>query len=308
MTETTATEASNDFWLYFKKERQAIETALDLSPQLTKDQLPDHFSKVLQQINQLDKQITEATTFIPSYDERQYAMQIRELTGFLDDTRTRLTPKPKFSFKSKLAKSKTKTVPQVQAEVPSESKNQTSASLENTISFANLENQVLTLSEQECRASASAAVDISLSHLSNCMIWLPKEGVKISTVHIKNIKKCIIVCGTVQGSILMYGLNDSVLVVNCHQFRMHDATNVDVLLQVSSRPIMEDSNRIRIGNNDQDQKSSVNYFDQMDDFNWLKQQASPHWTLLDKDRIDSLSLSLHNLLGLEQLELLPNSQ
>ncbi|CAO3590419.1 unnamed protein product [Absidia cylindrospora] len=305
MTETSATEASNDFWLYFKKERQAIETALDLSHQLSKDQLPDHFSEVLQQINQLDKQITEATTFIPSYDERQYAMQIRELTGLLDNTRTQLTPKPKFSFKSKLAKSKSKTVTQVQ-EVPSESKNQTSALLENTISFANLENQVLTLSEQHTKESSSAAVDISLSHLSNCVIWLPNEGVQISTVHIKNIKKCIIVCGIVQGSILMYGLDDSVLVVNCHQFRMHDATNVDVLLQVSSRPIMEDSNRIRIGNNDQ--KSSVNYFDQMNDFNWLKQQASPHWTLLGKDRIDYLSHSLHHLLGLEQLELLPNSQ
>ncbi|CAO3590420.1 unnamed protein product [Absidia cylindrospora] len=216
MTETSATEASNDFWLYFKKERQAIETALDLSHQLSKDQLPDHFSEVLQQINQLDKQITEATTFIPSYDERQYAMQIRELTGLLDNTRTQLTPKPKFSFKSKLAKSKSKTVTQVQ-EVPSESKNQTSALLENTISFANLENQVLTLSEQHTKESSSAAVDISLSHLSNCVIWLPNEGVQISTVHIKNIKKCIIVCGIVQGSILMYGLDDSVLVVNCHQ-------------------------------------------------------------------------------------------
>ncbi|KAI8335941.1 tubulin binding cofactor C-domain-containing protein [Chlamydoabsidia padenii] len=298
MSNLTATEASNTFWLDFKKEKQVIEQTIDRSLQIPKDQLPDHFNTILQQINQLEKRITEATTFIPSYDERQYAMQIRELTGLLDATRTQLTPKPKFSFKTKLGKPKTKT-PQASIPAPVKPLDQTSL-LENTINFSNLENQIITLSGHK----ELAAVDISLSYLSKCIIWLPTETITISTVHIKQIKDCVIVCGTVQGSILIYGLEHSILTVNCHQFRMHDAKNVDVLMCVSSRPIMEDSNGIRVGNT-QDQKSSVNnYFSQMDDFNWLKQQASPNWTLMDNNRIEHLNHSLRALIGLEQLDLI----
>lgn len=28
----------------------------------------------------------------------------------------------------------------------------------------------------------------------------------------------------------------------------------------------------------------MNYFDQIEDFNWLKKQASPNWKLMDADR------------------------
>ncbi|SAM05678.1 hypothetical protein [Absidia glauca] len=325
MSNLTATEASNTFWIDFKKEKQAIEQTIDHSQQVAKSQLPDHFNTILQQINQLEKRITEATTFIPSYDERQYALQIRDLTGLLDTTRTQLTPKPKFSFKTKLGnKQKPKETKPAQGKythtdfaslltlpawiivLASKPTDQTPL-LENTISFTNLENQVLTLSEHNA-PSTTAAVDISLSYLSRCVVWLPTDTMTVSTVHLKQVKDCIIVCGNVQGSILIYGLEDSILTVNCHQFRMHDAKNVDVLMHVSSRPIMEDSSAIRVGST-QDQKSSVsNYFDQMDDFNWLKQQASPHWRVLDSSRAELLGHSLHTLIGLEQLDLLSHHQ
>ncbi|KAI8093284.1 tubulin binding cofactor C-domain-containing protein [Halteromyces radiatus] len=305
MVEPTATEASNTFYIDFKKGKQVIEDAIEQSKQLPKDQLSDHFSSILQQINQLDKQITKATTYIPSYDERQYALQIRELTGLLDAVRMQLTPKPKFSFKSKLGKSKPKdntvaTVTTTSTLTAGPLDNISTSLLENTINFTNMENQVLTLSEKG--EEVSNAVDISLSYLTRCVIWLPTKTIHISAVHIKQLKECIIVCGKVEGSILMYGLEDSILVVDCHQFRMHDAHNVDVLLHVSSRPIMEDSNDIRVG--DKEQKSSTNYFDQMDDFNWLKQHASPHWKVMDNDRKEQLGYSTRSLIGLEQLDLI----
>jgi hypothetical protein len=32
----------------------------------------------------------------------------------------------------------------------------------------------------------------------------------------------------------------------------------------------------------------MNYFDQIEDFNWLKKQASPNWKVMDQDRLSSI--------------------
>lgn len=32
------------------------------------------------------------------------------------------------------------------------------------------------------------------------------------------------------------------------------------------------------------QPTSTNYFDQMEDFNWLKKQASPNWSIMDQEK------------------------
>ncbi|KAI9305557.1 tubulin binding cofactor C-domain-containing protein, partial [Cunninghamella echinulata] len=308
MVEPTATQASNNFWVEFKNEKQSIIESIEQSHTISKTQLQEHFNIILQKINQLDKRITKATEYIPSYDERQYALQIRELNSLLDTARKELTPKPKFSFKSKLNKAK----------APANTTNNTTLTkgsnsikkeeekvhgMENTITFNGISNQVLLLSSQSIinNNNNNNNIDISLSQLEKCVIWLINDSIEISTIHIKDVKNCIIVCGIVKGSVLIYGLENSIITVDCHQFRMHDACNVEVLLNVSSRPIMEDSSRISIGdlvNN----KPSNNYFDQMEDFNWLKQQASPNWTLMKNDRKEQLIKSTQRMIGQEQLD------
>lgn len=83
---------------------------------------------------------------------------------------------------------------------------------------------------------------------------------------------------------------------------MHEAHNVDMMLHVTSRPIMEDSNNIQVcewntinvrhcvKNKEIQaidyymQQTSTNYFDQIEDFNWLKKQASPNWKVMDQEK------------------------
>jgi hypothetical protein len=40
----------------------------------SKVELPTYFSSIVQHINDLEKKLTKATDFIPSYDERQYSL------------------------------------------------------------------------------------------------------------------------------------------------------------------------------------------------------------------------------------------
>lgn len=56
----------------------------------------------------------------------------------------------------------------------------------------------------------------------------------------------------------------------------------------------------------------MNYFDQLEDFNWLKKQASPNWRLMDQDRYSAIDKQLSMLktdkkkdLLLKGLSLLP---
>ena len=57
---------------------------------------------------------------------------------------------------------------------------------------------------------------------------------------LKNIISSLIICGRVSGAIHVTGLKNTVIVVTCRQFRMHECTDCVVYLRVSSRPIIED--------------------------------------------------------------------
>ncbi|KAI7850253.1 tubulin binding cofactor C-domain-containing protein [Circinella umbellata] len=303
-SEPSATKASDKFWHEFKAERLAIENTIQRSAHLPKHKLADHFQSILQNINNLEKQLTHATEFIPSYDERQYARQIKELGRSLDTARANLTPKPKFTFKSRKQKKPQQersadtiatnvttsliTIKSITTDISNLPRDENDEDDDNVISYSDISDQLI-----EPTLSSVNPVDVSLSNLTRCTIIL-KSG-QISALHIKNLSQCVVVCSTIRGSVLMYGFTRSVIAVGCHQFRMHDARTVHVLLNVSSRPIIEDSNDIYVGPyslllNIPD--NNINYYDQMEDFNWLKKQASPNWRVMNKPEADEFNRSI----------------
>lgn len=71
------------------------------------------------------------------------------------------------------------------------------------------------------------------------------NGGPFASLILKNIRDSLIVCGQVSGPIHITGVENSVIVTACRQFRMHRSKNVDVYLHCSSRPIIEDCETIR---------------------------------------------------------------
>ncbi|KAL0145672.1 tubulin binding cofactor C-domain-containing protein [Mucor lusitanicus] len=274
MAEKTATEASNDFWLEFKAEKQAIEDELNNLKTLPKTELSTQFNKILQQINNLEKRLTKATAFIPSYDERQFS--IRDM----ERNKAELTPKAKFSFKSRKKKP---SAPETNnaltaSEAPSAGTDGDILS-EATVLFKDKQDAVLTLKDANSSSENNKSIDILISNVKNCVVILQEDGIQISAVHIKNIENSVVYCGKIEGSILMYGLKNSVLFAGCHQFRMHEAHNVDMMLHVTSRPIIEDSNNIQVCEWNTINQTSTNYFDQIEDFNCFA-----NWKVMDQEK------------------------
>lgn len=85
---------------------------------------------------------------------------------------------------------------------------------EATVLLKDQSNAVLRLSEKMIEKKS---IDILLSNLKQSVIILDDSDRKISAIHIKNIEDCVIFCGSIDGSVLIYGITNSILVVDCHQ-------------------------------------------------------------------------------------------
>lgn len=147
-------------------------------------------------------------------------------------------------------------------------------------------------------ASHATTTSGTLSNLRNCVVDMsvPTSSSSVARpfagLTLRDISNSLIVGGQVAGPIHVTNMHDSVLVVACRQFRMHDSKDVDVYLLCGSRPIIEDCDEIRFAplpsvyETEEIKGGNANFWDQVDDFKWLKIEPSPHWkVLVESERI-----------------------
>jgi tubulin-specific chaperone C len=88
----------------------------------------------------------------------------------------------------------------------------------------------------------------ALSDLHSCVIDMSAASPSSSSlagIILRDISRSVIQCGVVSGPIHITRATDSILIVGCGQFRMHECKNVDVYLHCGSKPIVEDVEGIR---------------------------------------------------------------
>jgi len=142
--------------------------------------------------------------------------------------------------------------------------------------------------------------DVVLSSLTGCRVIIKGSP---STVHITAIRDCVILCGPTSGSMFVDDCQKSVVVVACHQLRVHRTSSTSFYLHVTSRAIIEDCSSVQFApynwmytHLDEDfSKAGLdqmrNNWNAVDDFNWLAaDKHSPNWSVMDKDaRVSSWS-------------------
>ncbi|KAI1197894.1 tubulin-specific chaperone C [Nemania serpens] len=137
-------------------------------------------------------------------------------------------------------------------------------------------------------AASRATSSGSLTDLNRCIVDMAvptSTGAPFAGLALKNIKHSLIIAGHVAGPAHITGVEDSVIVVAARQVRMHDCKNVRVYLHCASHPIIEDCSQVAFAplpafyTNDLT-TPETNQWDQVDDFKWLKDVASPNWRIL----------------------------
>ncbi|KAI1292709.1 hypothetical protein EDD11_008709 [Mortierella claussenii] len=285
-----------------------IEEALAGLSTVSKPDLPTSIDSLVQRIHALEKTVTEKISILPPYDARMCMEAIKYMCEQLNLLRTKLVPKAKFSFKSrKAAASSTATSP---ASSPASTPRLGSPQPKPTSAvdqdlFMKFENRtgehlfIGSLPVPTSEEGVAIAKDVSLTNLTDCTVNLV-HNIPLGAVHIRNLKNCTLVIPPVSGSILLHDCEGCTLIGACHQSRMHSSSNMNIYLHVTSEPIIEDCTNMRFAPfildlpaQELDRLFEIaqlardkNFYDKVKDFNWLRQQQSPNWRLLDSAEIE----------------------
>lgn len=164
-------------------------------------------------------------------------------------------------------------------------------------------------------SGSSSSVPASMTSLKHCIVDMSiptAHGKPYASLTIKGVKQSLLLCSQINGPAHITGVENSIIVVSCRQFRMHHCKNVDIYLSCSSNPIIEDCSNVRFG---RIPKAHVSHFpshpflqkyrltssllqclkndrpdhedrwSQIEDFKWIKPEPSPNWSLLDQSDI-----------------------
>lgn len=99
-------------------------------------------------------------------------------------------------------------------------------------------------------SGSTAAVPASITSLNHCVVDMSiptANGKPYASLTVKDVNESLLICGQIYGPAHITGVENSMIVVSCRQFRMHNCSGVDVYLSSSSNPIIEDCTNVRFG-------------------------------------------------------------
>lgn len=284
-SQTIAEEKGDYFSVAFNAERASIDELLSGCSGAERAEAAERLEEATARTLQLQKFLNDSVMFLTSYDLRRAQAALRELQTSLADTREECLPKKKFGFRARTKAADKAPAPASDTPSPAAASKVDGAATPEVCGFSNMDGARLTKTAEEIQKR-----DVLLSHLTNCRVRLCGSP---STLHLKHIHGCEILCGPVSSSVFVDRCSDSTLAVACQQLRTHNTTHTRVYLHVTSRAIVEDCSGVafapfswsyptleedfRLSGLDR----SRNNWDQVDDFNWLAAGTpSPNWTVI----------------------------
>ncbi|KAJ3476057.1 hypothetical protein NLI96_g11423 [Meripilus lineatus] len=259
-----------DFYTSFQASRSDLSSRLE-QLKAKGSVTPDGLNEFTLDVAKLRKDLVDATSYLPSYDQRQYESFLKGLEQSIEQLRASAVQKPKFSFKRKAAAASSPApTPVTQAKVATvtaavEVKDLPSTSTNRVLSDRSKEY----LTWSSIPNSTSSISDLTISDLDQCIVNFtsspkPDEGSsdqgesesqhKITALHIRNITNSILIFPPIEGSALLHDLKQCTIVLGCHQvssnslifsthppctFRMHSSSRINVYLSIPSNPIIE---------------------------------------------------------------------
>ncbi|KAF8337065.1 tubulin binding cofactor C-domain-containing protein [Cantharellus anzutake] len=259
---------------------------------------------VRSKISQLRKHLVQAIPFLPPYDRRQCEIQVSDLEKRVTERRSSETSKSRFAFKrtavaSKLSPEDIVGAGEVPTPIPQMAEVMPMNTLQMTISERT--NEIITLHSLYSlglREDRGRPTSLLISHIDSCIInLLPRastnvepapESLPITIVHVRNIRRTVLILPKISGSVLLHDCHDSLVVIDCQQMRMHTSSNTVILLYVPTIPVIEHCSDLRVGPYPASLPTSASdsKHHELQDFNWIKEGPSPNWSPLDHSPIE----------------------
>ncbi|KAM8837273.1 tubulin-specific chaperone C [Spinachia spinachia] len=287
-SKSVAEEKGEYFSSSFSAERASIEEVLSGCSGADRAAVTQRLEEATAKTVQLQKFLNDSMLFLTQYQVGKAQAALLKLQSSLAEAREEALPRKKFAFRARTkATDKVSETPPPEADAPPDSgvAKLDGAAESEQCSFSNMDNVSLTKTAVDVQKR-----DVLLSHLTNCKVRLFGSP---STLHLKHIDGCEILCGPVSSSVFIDHCRNSTLAIPCQQLRTHNTTDTRVYLQVTSRAIIEDCHGVSfapfswsyptleedfgVSGLDRDR----NNWSQVDDFNWLAAGThSPNWTVI----------------------------
>lgn len=240
---------------------------------------PD-ISNLTLRLHTLGALLASQSNDIPAYHRARAAKTLAKLSSLLDTKRSELFPN-KFRFSS---------LPKLAAKVPLEDAVKSEKPVlpiqESTVvirdkTFANLSYRL-------------TGEDVCLDNLDHCIVSLTG---KISAVRIYNLRNCSLIVSAVSGAAHIDSVKSSVISLAALQIRVHNTYDSNLYVFAKSGPIIEDCKRLAFApinikypefvqdmeNAGMDPQDTVNHWNEVRDFKWLKSMHSPNWSIIPLD-------------------------
>ncbi|KAG2467303.1 tubulin-specific chaperone C [Polypterus senegalus] len=278
-------EKADYFTETFNKEKTSLD---ELLATCGLEQLEDASSR----ISKLQVFVNDSLSFLPSYDVRQAQAALQRLQASLTDRREQLLPKKKFTFRSRKA-----ALAEAAAVVPECNIVPVAEEAPAVVPESAVEPRC-GFSDEDCRqlvktASEINGQDVQLARLTGCTVKLFGAP---STLHIRQVRDSLVLCGPVSSSVFIDDCSHCVFVFPCQQLRTHNTEECSFYLHVTSRAIIEDCRRMRFAPftwsypaieehfETAGLDKSKNNWSQVDDFNWLaRDEHSPNWSVIPEE-------------------------
>ncbi|KAL1728343.1 tubulin binding cofactor C-domain-containing protein [Schizophyllum commune] len=302
-----------DFGVTFQKDKDALQTRIQAA-KASSPASPSTLQELTSEISKLMTTLADASGSLPSYDQRQYELQVKALEKSVEELRS-TTVKPKFAFKRKAAASSQSstpsapTTPKPAADTSAPSPAGTNASHvapSTNLLLSSHKSKYLTVADLP--APFKQESDLALADLEGCVVDLlgradlsggavdvdspGRVGVddpslrdpsllNISAVHIRNISDSLIVLPLISGSVMLHDITRSIVV-----FRMHTSKAVDIYLSITSNPIIEHCSEIRFSPYPSALAPGApsNGLQSIQDFSHIRATPSPNWSRLDSEQ------------------------
>uniref|UniRef100_A0A3Q2P7I2 Tubulin-specific chaperone C n=1 Tax=Fundulus heteroclitus TaxID=8078 RepID=A0A3Q2P7I2_FUNHE len=289
-SQSVGEEKTGYFVSAFNAERAGIQELLAGCSGADRPAATQKLEEATARMTQLQKFLNDSMMFLSQYDIRVAQSALQKLQASLSEIREETLPKKKFTFRSRSKAAEKVSDPPPPPPPLSEAARSGVTEVDGAAGseladLSNISNQSLTKTSEEIQNR-----DVLLTHLTNCKVRLYGSP---STLHLKHIHACEILCGPVATSVFVDHCSNSVLAFPCQQLRTHHTTDTQVYLHVTSRAIIEDCRGVSFApfcwtypTLGQDFSASGldrdrNNWTQVDDFNWLAAGTpSPNWTVI----------------------------
>ncbi|KAL4454953.1 hypothetical protein ABPG74_006335 [Tetrahymena malaccensis] len=225
---------------------------------------------------------------LTTFDKQQYKEQLEKMEKTIFQARDLARPRKKFRFSQQINKSQNN---QDTQQENSEKQQVHKDFGEDIPGLINISNEKIVINSGEENKYFKHSSTIRIVNITDSEIYLNDI---FDTVYIRNINNSKIYIGPVKFSLLIDGCKNSLLSVCGHQLRIHNSVSTHFQIFSTSKSIIEHCTSMTFSPykhtyekfeqhfNECGMKGKENQWRDIQDFNWLKQEASPNFVLQEE--------------------------